>query len=82
MTDVKRPPESSVTSEPSLTPRESSRLESTLLHLGTIGELLALLVRDGRWWMLPLVMVLVVLGVVLVALQAVEAVAPFIYVAI
>ena len=58
------------------------RLEALLMRLGTIGELMALLVRGGRWWMLPLVLVLVVLAVVLVFLQAVEYFAPFIYIAI
>jgi hypothetical protein len=62
--------------------RESSRLEGALLRLGTIGELMAMLIRGGRWWMLPLVLVLVVLGILLVTIQAFEAVAPFIYVAI
>ncbi len=62
--------------------RQTTRLESSLLRLGTIGELLALLVRGGRWWMLPLVLVLVMLGILLVTIQAFEAVAPFIYVAI
>jgi len=69
--------------EPTKLPvRESSRLEQTLLRFGTIGELMSLLVRGGRWWMLPLVLVLVALGIVLVTIQAFEAVAPFIYVAI
>jgi len=62
--------------------RQTTRLESSLLRLGTIGELLALLVRGGKWWMLPLVLVLVMLGILLVTIQAFEAVAPFIYVAI
>lgn len=59
-----------------------SRLESFLMRLGTIGELLALLVRGGRWWMLPLVLLLVALGILLVFLQAIEYFAPFIYIAI
>ena len=58
------------------------RLESLLLRLGTVGELMALLVRGGRWWMLPLVLVLVILGVLLASLQAMEYFAPFIYIAI
>jgi hypothetical protein len=65
-----------------LATRPNSRLETTLLRFGTIGELMALLVRGGRWWMLPLVAVLLVLGLALVTIQALEAVAPFIYVAI
>ncbi|MFT4976251.1 MAG: hypothetical protein ACI8S6_002147 [Myxococcota bacterium] len=58
------------------------RLEAMLLRLGTVGELMALLVRGGRWWMLPLVVVLVTLGIVLASLQAMEYFAPFIYIAI
>lgn len=65
-------------------PREytPSRLEALLMRLGTIGELLALMVRGGRWWMLPLVLLLVCFAVILVFLQAVEYFAPFIYIAI
>lgn len=58
------------------------RLEALLLRLGTVGELMALLVRGGRWWMLPLVIVLVLVGALLVSLQAMEYFAPFIYIAI
>lgn len=55
------------------------RLETFLLGLGTVGELMALVVRGGRWWMLPLILVLVSLAGVMLALQAVQYVAPFIY---
>jgi hypothetical protein len=55
------------------------RLESMLLRLGTVGELCALLVRGGRWWMVPLVLVLVLAGVALLLLQSMQYVAPFIY---
>ena len=41
---------------------ELGRLEGALLRFGTIGELLALLARHGRWWMVPLVVVLLVVG--------------------
>jgi len=57
------------------------RVESMLLRMGTIGELLALFVRGERWWMMPLVAVLVLLGLGLVFLQSIQYVAPFIYVA-
>ena len=63
-------------------PYTPGRLESFLLRMGTIGELLALLVRGERRWMLPLVLVLVLLGLGLSFLQALEYFAPFIYVAI
>ncbi len=60
-------------------PSKPGWLEAWLLRLGTVGELLALLVRGGRWWMLPLVLVLVSLAVALVMLQGMQYVAPFIY---
>jgi len=58
---------------------ELGRLESTLMRFGTFGELLMLVAAGGRWWMLPLVLLLVVLGIGLVALQSVQYLAPFIY---
>ena len=67
---------------PSSLPAEGhplSRLEATLLGFGAGGELLALMVRGGRWWMLVLMLVLVVLAVVMLALQAAQYVAPFVY---
>jgi hypothetical protein len=67
-------------SESPAEPYVPSRLEGLLLRLGTVGELMLLLARGGRWWMLPLVLVLVLLGFVLVGLQMMEYVAPFIYV--
>ncbi len=35
--------------------------------------------RHGRWWIIPAVMLLIVLGIVLVVLQAIPYMAPFIY---
>ncbi len=61
-------------------PHQPSRMEALLMRLGTIGELLLLLARGGRWWMLPLVLVLSVVGLFLVGLQMLEYVAPFVYV--
>ena len=45
----------------------------------TIGELLRMLQTNGRWWAVPLFAVIVCLSLVLVALQAIPYVAPFIY---
>jgi hypothetical protein len=56
------------------------RLENALLRMGTAGELLALFIRGGRWWMLPLVVLLLVVSVGLLVLQSVQYVAPFIYI--
>ncbi len=55
------------------------RMESFLLRLGTAGELLSMFVRGGRWWMLPLLLIFLLLGLILVLLQSVQYVAPFIY---
>jgi len=56
-----------------------ARVDGWLLRMGTVGQLLAMLTRGGRWWMLPLVGVLMLAAVVLIALQSVQYVAPFIY---
>jgi len=47
--------------------------------MGTAGELLSMFVRGGRWWMLPLLLIFLLLGLILVLLQSVQYVAPFIY---
>ncbi len=49
------------------------------LRLGTLGELGRTLLRTGRWWAIPMVVVLGLLAVVLTGLQAMPYVAPFIY---
>ena len=56
-----------------------SRVDAWLMRLGTAGQLLGMLSRGGRWWMVPLTAVLLLLGIVLVAIQSVQYVAPFIY---
>ena len=56
-----------------------SRMESFLMRMGTAGELLSMFVRGGRWWMLPLLLIFLLLGLILVLLQSVQYVAPFIY---
>jgi hypothetical protein len=60
-------------------PQTPGRLESALLRLGTAGQLLALFARGGRWWMLPVLALFLLVGVVLVFLQSIQYVAPFIY---
>jgi hypothetical protein len=45
----------------------------------TINELFAMLLRNGRWWVIPIFAIVVVLSLALVLLQAVPYVAPFIY---
>lgn len=50
-----------------------------LLRFGTAGALLAMLAQGSRWWMLPLVVFLLLLGAGLLFLQSIHYVAPFIY---
>jgi hypothetical protein len=42
------------------------------------GELLAFLMANKRWWMVPMVLVLLTFGVLLLLAQS-SAIAPFIY---
>ena len=58
---------------------EPSRMDAWLMRFGTAGSLLAMLSRGGRWWMVPMVVVLLVVGVGLLFLQSIHYVAPFIY---
>ena len=51
-----------------------------LLRLGILGELLGFIAKSDRWWLLPLVLLLGVLGLFLVMLQAFEYIAPFVYI--
>jgi hypothetical protein len=47
-------------------------------RFGIAGKLLSFFVRNKRWWILPTVVVLLLLGVLLVLAQS-SAIAPFIY---
>ena len=53
--------------------------ERILLRLGVVGELLRLFSTGKYWWMAPLVLLLALLGLVLVVLNSIQVVAPFIY---
>ena len=68
-----------MSTQPAPPPRAPGRIEGALLRLGTVGELLALFVRGGRWWMMPLVIVLVLVSGVLLFLQSIHYIAPFVY---
>lgn len=46
--------------------------------LGIFGELIVFLWRRKLWWLIPMVVILVLFGLLLVAVQS-SAVAPFIY---
>ncbi len=49
------------------------------VHGGTLRELYEALVAHGRWWLVPMVAVLVLSALLLVAVAAIEYVAPFVY---
>lgn len=49
------------------------------IRMGTIGQVFKMLSRSKRWWMIPMLSILVLLGLALSGLQAVQYVAPFIY---
>jgi hypothetical protein len=53
--------------------------ERILLRLGVIGQLLRLFTTGKNWWMAPLVLLLALLGLLLVVLNSIQVVAPFIY---
>jgi hypothetical protein len=61
--------------------KKLGRLDTFLLRLGVIGELLRLFITGKRWWMAPLVLFLGIFGLVLALLNSLEVVAPFIYMA-
>ena len=61
-------------------PRPASRFGlRARSRVGTIAELAGFLFRNGRWWLLPMVVVFLLSGVLLAVVQALEYVAPFVY---
>ena len=49
------------------------------VNAGTLRELVVVLGTNGRWWLLPMVIVLMLAALLLMAVQVVEYVAPFVY---
>ena len=47
-------------------------------RLGIAGDLIVFLSMNKRWWMLPMVVILLAFGVLLILAQS-SAIAPFIY---
>jgi len=47
-------------------------------RFGIAGELLSFFARNKRWWMLPMVFVVLLMGVVLILAQS-SVIAPFTY---
>ena len=56
-----------------------TRLDALRLHLSTMGQLLGLFARRGRYFLLPLVGVLLLGSVLLVLTELFPAFAPFVY---
>lgn len=61
------------------TPSSSSGLREFFVRLGIIGELLAFLWKRKLYWLLPLVITLVVVGIVIIIGGSSPLIAPFIY---
>ena len=53
-------------------------LKGLTSRLGTMSELLAFLWQCKLWWLLPIVVVLLLLGVLMILTQS-SSIAPFIY---
>jgi hypothetical protein len=49
------------------------------LGAGTLVELYRVLLASGRWWLIPMVVILMLTAILLTAVAAVEYVAPFVY---
>lgn len=52
---------------------------SLAIRFGTIAQIFGMLGRTRRWWMIPMLVIMVLVGLLLSGLQAVQYVAPFIY---
>jgi hypothetical protein len=48
-------------------------------RLGTLVELTGALARGGRWWLVPFVGVMGLTAVLMMVVQVIEYVAPFVY---
>lgn len=47
-------------------------------RFGIAGELLSFFARNKRWWMLPMIVVVLLMGVLMILAQS-SVIAPFIY---
>ncbi len=48
-------------------------------RIGTLREIYTALIESGRWWLIPMVVILGMAALLLIAVAAVEYVAPFVY---
>ena len=53
-------------------------IRTTTRRMGIAGELLSFFARNKRWWLLPVIFVVLFTGVIIVVAQS-SALAPFIY---
>jgi len=53
-------------------------MRNAVRNFGVAGELLSFLWGNKRWWLIPMIMTLFVLGALIVLAQS-SAIAPFIY---
>jgi hypothetical protein len=53
-------------------------LSTATQRLGIVGEVLSFFARNKRWWVLPVVLVVLLAGVLIIVAQS-SALAPFIY---
>ena len=56
-----------------------NRLGRLWLGVATAGELSRALVESGRWWLLPMLVVLGLAALLLALVAAIEYAAPFVY---
>ncbi len=59
--------------------RRVGRLRRVALRFAVLGELFVSLSRNGRLWLVPMLVVFLLAGIVLGVVQVVEYVAPFVY---
>jgi uncharacterized membrane protein YqhA len=55
------------------------RVRRATLAVSTISELFRVVIGSGRWFLVPLLIVLVLAAVLLAVVQVLEYVAPFVY---
>ncbi|HXX24995.1 MAG TPA: DUF5989 family protein [Terriglobia bacterium] len=53
-------------------------VQVAMRRFGIVGELFSFLMRNKRWWMVPIIVVLMLIGVLMVLAQS-SVIAPFIY---
>jgi hypothetical protein len=57
---------------------EMKFVQTTARRVGIAGELVSFFARNKRWWLLPVIFVVLLTGVIIVVAQS-SALAPFIY---